>query len=596
LLAPNRPSVLFHRAWYISIKHLFDTVGSDENAFPEEVTAEVLSLFRRVLELEPDQYPHLIYNFLLDVIHAGPERLLEITPKTIVSQQKLLNLFWARRLFPEALQSADEIHHLLGMDPNGQEFPPYDFQSEEFYLCLKSSFRRSLVLQMLGRADDWRREFHRYLSISRTRCPYLFEDGSRYTRLNRFIEAKKCYEDCLEADRNNVDAMLNLLEISSLPSVRRHDDDTSGTLKRIIRVLRLRPSLSPEDCERLTTILSRLTPDSPTEHLVFKLVEAQKALGCGQEEEAARIFKALLIVEEPTFQYWQQRHLLHSLLGKTLELSDSREAAIGEYWNALKLAPSHRESLSRLVALGEENTPFNPGAVLPEEAQKPAESAESSETGSIVSESETPDLNGESPLTGGTEVIAPVQGSASVAVDAMGMPLQTAGEMLAELTPEVSWGVDFSGKFNFLGLSVTAEEITRIPVIEGVEMDEFFPVTSFSSGFWARYYWEVEEDLESRDYRVHYHYFDANRNVFYRINQRLFPEVSETMARNLDGGIGTVLVQWHFVPLPLDAARGVRIMARQRIKMKGSRPHPPLRAISGRVWLTLGLEPKPVPE
>ena len=105
-------------------------------------------------------------------------------------------------------------------------------------------------------------------------------------------------------------------------------------------------------------------------------------------------------------------------------------------------------------------------------------------------------------------------------------------------------------------------------------------------GFIARYFWEVEGDLDAREYWARYLYFGRENNLLYMETQFLRSDEDET-TWNLDGGIGTVLVQWHYLPLPLEGVGEVRILVRQ--KPKGKKPPPPLMTVNGRPWLTLGL-------
>ena len=234
--------------------------------------------------------------------------------------------------------------------------------------------------------------------------------------------------------------------------------------------------------------------------------------------------RALLLVDAKPFVYWHQRHLLHYHLGKTLEVLGSTGEAAAEYGKALELAPSHRPSLERLVALGlgDEVLGERENAPDPAEADEPA-----------------PEEAPESP---------------------------TVRDRLQGITPEKPWGVGLEGKVRFLGIT-----------LEGSEGP---------SGFTARYYWEVTDDLDARDYYVSYRYYGVDGSLIYREWKALFPNPLE-YGENLDGGIGTVLTHWHYLPFPRKVAGEVRILVRQ--KRKGKFVPPPLRSISGDRWLFLGL-------
>jgi len=142
----------------------------------------------------------------------------------------------------------------------------------------------------------------------------------------------------------------------------------------------------------------------------------------------------------------------------------------------------------------------------------------------------------------------------------------TVRDRLQGITPEKPWGVDLEGKVRFLGTT-----------LEGSEGP---------SGFTARHYWEVTDDLDARDYYVSYRYYGVDGSLIYREWKALFPNPGE-YGENLDGGIGTVLTHWHYLPFPREGAGEVRILVRQ--KRKGKFVPPPLRSISGDRWLFLGL-------
>ena len=145
-------------------------------------------------------------------------------------------------------------------------------------------------------------------------------------------------------------------------------------------------------------------------------------------------------------------------------------------------------------------------------------------------------------------------------------PAPTVRDRLQGITPETPWGIDLEGKVRFLGIT-----------LDGTESP---------SGFTARYSWEVTEDLDARDYHVEYRYYGADGSPIYREGKTLFPNPSE-YGENLDGGIGTVLTHWHYLPFPREVVGEVRILVRQ--KRKGKFVPPPLRSISGDRWLILGL-------
>jgi len=539
-LAPGRPASLFHAARYYAREILGEKGGLDTG---RERDRQVLGMFEKALHAAPGTYALPAYAFLVDEAGVDPGVLHEITPDGLPYQQRLLRFYSRRGIWPEALTATDNVLALLGIDPRGSEVPQ-EIQPDtlEFRLCRVTTLHQMRLLQRMGMFEPWRAAEERCRGFSRIRCESLLGQASRYARLARLTEAKKSCMDCLELDWNNLGAFLTLTEIRLLPGASRGEGGRADLFQDLLRLERSNPAPAREECERLTDILRQLTPEMPADHLKARLAEALKDLGCGHPEEASRILKALLLVEAKPFVYWHQRHLIHYHLGRSLEMSGSTEEAVSAYEDALGLAPSHRPSLERLVALGM------------------GDSVQAREMGWAGEESES----GEVALAEGEAV--PAEEPKPEIPEA-----PTVRERLFDLSPDMPWGIDLSGAVTFLGIT-----------LEGAGVDQ-----GGSPGFTARFLWEVSDDLDPRDYYVAYRYLDADGNLVYRAWKTLFPE-PESYGENLDGGIGTVLAHWDYLPFPPEMLQEVRILVRQ--KGKGKVSPPPLASISGDRWLTLGLE------
>jgi hypothetical protein len=477
----------------------------------------------------------------VDEAGVDPGVLFEITPDGLPYQQRLLRFYLRRGIWPEALTATENVLVLQGIDPRGSEVPP-DLQPHtlEFRLCRVTTLHQMRLLQRMGMVEPWRVVEERYRGFIRIRCESLLRQASRYARLARLTEAKKSCVDCLERDWNNLGAFLTLTEIKLLPGASRGEGGKAELFQDLLRLQRANPAPAREECERVTAILRQLTPEMPTDHLRARLAEALKDLGCGDPEEASRILRALLLVEAKPFVYWHQRHLIYYHLGRSLEMTGATEEAVSAYEGALEFAPSHGPSLERLVALGM-------GDSVP--AREMRGTGEESETGEVA----------------GVEKALPAEEPEPEIPEA-----HTVKERLHALSPEMPWGIDLSGAVTFLGIT-----------LEGDGVDQ-----GSSPGLTARYLWEISDDLDPRDYYVAYRYLDAEGNLVYKVWKTLFPD-PESYGENLDGGIGTVLAHWDYLPFPPEIVQEVRILVRQ--KRKGKVAPPPLASISGHRWLTLGL-------
>jgi O-antigen ligase/tetratricopeptide (TPR) repeat protein len=522
-LAPNRPASLFAAARYDAGRILEETGRIEEG---RDRDRQVLAMFRRALEAEPVRYAYPTYEFLVEEAMADPGLLFGITPETLASQRRLQWFLSRRGMWPEALEATGNVLALLGLDPGGSDVPDLAAESRAFRLCLVTTKQQVRMLRRLGRIEPWRVARNRYRSLLRIRCDALLEDAARYAGLGRFAEARKACTDCLDLDGNRLEALLTMQEIALLPGAAQgRDREEAGFVQDLLRLAEARPgSVRAAGCGRIGDILPGLTPETPVEHLEARLLEALVQRVCGDPGESVRLLRALLLVDAKPFVYWHQRHLLHYHLGRSLEAWGAlKEEAALEYEKALGLAPAHRASLERLVGLGR-------GDDVP----------------------------------GGREVDSEAE---PVEIETSPTVSPTVKERLEMLTPEIPWGIDLEGKIAFVGMS-----------LDGAEAG--------ATGFKARYYWEIAADLDPREYFVAYRYFDGEGDRIFQEWKTLFPNPRE-YGRNLDGGIGTVLLHWHYLPFSPEIVGEVYVLVRK--KRKGKLVHPPLHSLIGDRWLILGL-------
>ena len=542
-LAPFRPATLYHTGWYYVMESLHFPGGMSETEIGAR-QQEALAMLKQAVEGEPIRYDYPVYSLVLNEVRAEPQVLLGLTPGTLPSQARLFRYLQSNRLWPTALEATGNVLRLLGVDPESDQVPPALAPDlPEFRIAEQFSRARLELLRRLGLAEQAGTEDGRYRNLVGARCRHLVGEASRFTRLGRFTEARKACKDCLDLDWNNLDALLGRTEILVRPGMDRTGELKSGTLDDFMRALNPSPRLAPDQCERVSRILSDpgLTPATPPEHLKHQFVESLRALSCGGPLEAAQSLQAMLLVHVPTFVFWHQRHLIHYQLGRSLEASGRSEEAIQEYARTVALAPSHRDSLARLAALGAEE------------------------------------------------------------------PSSNIAERLQELTPEVPWGIGFSGKIRLLGTSLTVvggvepspstlpsggEGIGMAEAPEGAANEkspsgkENSGLAPASGAFVARYYWMVEDDLDPAGFDVSYRYFNAEGNLLFVDRKPLGPPLQEP-TQSLDGGIGSVFVHEHPVPFPPQIAREVEFQVRKL--PKGKIPAEVLKSVTGSTWVTLGL-------
>ncbi len=547
-LAPNRPSTLYRAGWYYSLKRLVEIEDAESQ---QKSKQKALMLFKKALKGEPEKYAYRIYTFLLDEVKESPKILQEITPETDTSQYILLDFLRKRTLWADALPVSETLLASLNMDPKGQHVPDIHPETDDFNPSLEASLWHLQILQKMGMHDDYRNEYKRVFTLLKRHCPDMVSKASLFVSQNRLTEAMKYCKKCLQMDRNNLEAFLCMTDILLNPGTKDRKDSTDYILKELLRIYHSSPTLSRKNCEHITEILSQLKPSTATGHLIQQFIEAMQNMSCGQPEETIKILKAILLVKDPSFLYWHQRHLIHHYLGRALEMSGEKDEAVQEYLQALRLAPSHKASLSRLAALGWADEIFDPRAIEPSKEQQPE-----------------PDEEQEQQTSPALEETVPL----------------TIGEQLLALTPDAIWEIDLSGKLKLLGLTIEGEAETNKS--EGGPSEEESQSPLGISGFNIRYFWEVVKDLAAQDYQVEYYYFNASGDFIFRIRQSMQPN-NGTLKSTLDGGIGTVLQHQHEISLPREIIREVRVQVRQ--KSKGKLAYPLLKTITGSSEISLGL-------
>mgnify|MGYP005838343505 FL=1 len=541
-LAPARPATLYRAGWYYVMEALHFPAGKTE----EELQArreEAIGLFRKAVHGEPRKYAPPVYSLLLDELSVEPRVLLDLTPMTLPSQAALHRFLSSRRLWPAAFETTGNILSLLGIDPAtdgvGPGYPP---GSREFEAAEKFSRTRLQLARRLGRAGDAAVEQARFERFQADRCALLLQDGVRLVDLGRYLEAVKACRDCLTLEPNHLDALLTLAEIHTRPGQDRTGEALGEVLHDLLRALGSQSApLAPEQCGRILRMLSSFEPASPTQHLEREFTQASAELRCGQPEEAARKLEAMLLVKVPAFAYWQQRHLIHFQLGQALEASGRPEEAAARYREVLSLAPGHRAAAERLTAL--------------------------------------------------------VDGPATQ--DAQQESLQ---DRLQALTPRTFWQIDFSGRFQLLGTTVTpvranADETNGTSDSgavranpdgsSGPSTEAEAAETGWAPAFIANYYWIVQDDLDPARYDVTYRYLDAEGSVLFVDRKPLIPEAGRGASSPPVSGIGVVCHHQSAVSLPLGAAREVQIQVRRAARDKV--PAEILAPDTGEPWMTLGL-------
>ncbi|MEW6441636.1 MAG: O-antigen ligase family protein [bacterium] len=583
-LAPERPSTLYHAGWYSIMRDLHfppAEKSGEDGSFGQQ---QAMAGLKKAIEGEPRRYAVPAYTLLLDEAKADPRTLIDLTPETIFSRTRLFRYLQGRRIWPVALDTADQVLRLVGLDPASDEVPP-DLAAvpDNFMVAQQYSLARLQLLRRLGSPDLAASEDARYGRLLGVRCLALVQDAGRLARLGRTTEALKGCQDCLRMDWNYLDALLEHAEIVSRPGLDRSGELKAGALDGLMRVLLQNPAATAEQCDRVRRILEALEPGTPPEHLKRQFVDALASRTCGDPGRASQLLEAMLLVKVPTFSFWHQRHLIHYELGECLEALGRTEEAARQYFHALTLAPAHRPALARLAAMGVREPPpepaVEPGAPPAEQGVAQGPGSETAASAQPAASAADPSAPPSSPPPAPLAFAQVLQGAASPE------------ERLRALTPDAPWEIDFSGKVELLGTTVLAGGGAQQgpgdlspAVTDGSVPDG----TAAAGGFEARYYWTILDDLDAADYEVSYVYLDAGGSPLF-VDRRPLQPGREEPSRSLDAGIGTVLLHGHTIPFPPSAAVNVQIQVRSL--PKGKLAAQPLLPATGEKRVILGLAP-----
>ncbi len=487
-LAPNRPSTLFKAARFYGREILHDRGGID---FASEEGARILDMFRRAVASAPGRYGPPTFAFLLEEARADPNLLFEVTPRTYPARRMLLGFLKARRRWPEALRSVEEMLALCGLDPRGTSLPELEAGTVEFKRIRAAVLWQLRLLQRTGRAAAWKAAASRYNAIQGLRCRKLLDRVSELEGKGRYTEAMKYCGDCLALDWYNLDAYLKLTEIRLRPGMYRVRLHTEEIFRELLRLLAARNAWTLPRCTLLDRVLAGLEPgETVVGRARAGLVTGLGHLRCGDPAAGARLLCELLPTDVPPLRAWNQAHLVHYYLGRALERTGETTQALVSYEKALELAPTHRASLARLAALERPATargrdtdnaagPPPTGTSAPSRLEPPIPPGEPAGaqpaliTGAsggaphpVVPRAER--IRGDRPAAA-QEKPARAAGDApppqppapadhetgpSLQAEGPGSPRPTAAERLQGLTPRVAWGIDFSGKVTLLGITL----------------------------------------------------------------------------------------------------------------------------------------------
>jgi len=392
-LAPTRPYVLYDAAEL----YLVDAVrmGGSEHARAVKLAQRLLrgAIYGAPSELAPKAYEALTSA---GVDNAG---LLAATPRTLRACRELCRFLWMRgplsdpATLRDILVALDQMEELLGevrsdaldidsdaaIEPGPRQEPkqeqdeePDERQAEPMppsfswgsetrstaQLQLEIAEKRVAVLGLMG---DWPRRLDalgRYNSLLDRCVRDKLGNARTLLQKGRYELAMAEYREVLKSVPHNVDALIGMAQVMSVPYLRDMAPDAYGPVECLFRAVVSNESVSREQCADIRRIIADQRAESGRDKVLAEftdcaavLVESGGATPQTSQTAAIHRLQKLIASHDEAELVWRDRHLLWYWLGMAYEAKGDDATAREMYEGALKALPGHRRSLERLVAL-----------------------------------------------------------------------------------------------------------------------------------------------------------------------------------------------------------------------------------------------------
>ena len=393
-LAPNRPYVLYDAAELYLVDGA--RMGGSEHTRAEEHAER---LFRRAIYGAPSELAPKAYEALASagVDNAG---LAAATPRTLKACRELCRFLWTRgplsdtATLGDILIALDQMEELLGevrtdmleidldavaVEPGPGQQPKHEQEEEPdeqraevmppsfswgsetrstAQLQLEIAEKRVAVLGLLG---DWIGRLDalaRYNALMDRSVRGKLDDARALLQRGRYELAMADYRAVLKTVPHNVDALIGMAQVMSVPYLRGMAPDAYGPLECLFRAVVTSESISSEQCAEIGRIVADQRAEAGPDKVLAEFIECAAVLiqpdaATPQTSRTAAIHRLqkLIASRDEAELSWRDRHLLWYYLGLAYEVKGDDATARRMYEGALKALPGHRRSLERIVAL-----------------------------------------------------------------------------------------------------------------------------------------------------------------------------------------------------------------------------------------------------
>ncbi|MFH1731257.1 MAG: O-antigen ligase family protein [Planctomycetota bacterium] len=375
----NVPYLLFNAAT-VFLQETADLSGARR----EQRIKRASALLTRAVYAARDELATKAYE-LLRTAGIDNRGIIEAAPETVWANLCLYRFFYARKEWPEAVIALNRIEAAAEEGPAGEpdtkdggadtgtavsdehpdapkEMPPMftwgtgNYASVEFRLEIAR--RRAAVLGYLGKWPARQAAVAKRADLARRQVEPLLAEAETMRVKGHYEAALRGYGEVLEKTPHNVDALIGMARITSIPHYRDLVSDAYAPAACLFRAVINNDSLSPEQSGELLAALDNRNSDAPGDEPVEAFVRSVAImLQSGVADTVGSPASAMLRLEKLAAELargeraWRQQHLTWYYLGRGHESRGDDELAREMYSKAVGVTPTHRRSLAALLRL-----------------------------------------------------------------------------------------------------------------------------------------------------------------------------------------------------------------------------------------------------
>ncbi|BBM81677.1 O-antigen ligase family protein [Candidatus Uabimicrobium amorphum] len=297
-VAPKRPRSLLYVGKSLCIYSL--VFPEKKEAYRVQIVDSLRSAFLSELPYSEEIYSLLMRTF------KNPQLLLQVTPKYYLHYNKLYDYYWRKRYFDLCAQVLEKMPELANA--------PLEWKRVETKLDKLEMARRLVSIAEIQ--GDWqqRQEYvKQYKKQLQDDIVMMTEKAQEYLKRGRYYQTFNEYQRIVSHDYGNVDALLEMCELSLLPELKPRIPRIPSRYY-LQRIALFSQSLQPQQYRKFLQLLQEMGVDD--KRTLFLTAVAH--ILAGKNEPGKKILLKLSKDKE-FFKKWRQAHLVWYFLSLVVE-------------------------------------------------------------------------------------------------------------------------------------------------------------------------------------------------------------------------------------------------------------------------------------